>query len=158
MSILVDTNVLLRVAQAEHPDHAVAISALVALREKETELCLVPQVIYEYWVVATRPVAANGLGMTVAEAERAVKMLVDDFSLRLDERGIFGRWHALVTKHEVKGKNAHDARLAAAMQRHHLTQVLTFNTSDFSRFDGIDAISPAQVLAGAASGGSSHRS
>ena len=155
MSPLIDTNVLLRVAQADHPHHAVAVNSLVALRKKETELCLVPRLIYEYWVVATRPVAGNRLGMTVAETERAVTMLVEDFSLRLDERGIFGRWQALVNKHEVKGKNAHDARLAAAMQRHHLTQVLTFNASDFSRFDGIDAISPADVLAG---GGSPNRS
>jgi predicted nucleic acid-binding protein len=157
MSILVDTNVLLRAFQVTSPEHATAIAALLALREQGSELCIVPQVIYEYWAVATRPKEANGLGMTVAEAEQAVKLLVEDFSLRLDERGIFGRWQALVTKHEVKGKNAHDARLAAAMQRHRLTQVLTFNASDFARFDGIDAISPAQVLAGRATGGSPPR-
>lgn len=86
--------------------------------------------------------------MTITEAEQAVKQLMEDFSLRRDERGIFARWQALVTKHEVKGKNAHDARLAAAMQRHGLTKVLTFNTADFSRFEGITAISPAETLAG----------
>lgn len=104
--------------------------------------------IYEYWVVATRPKEANGLGMTAAEVEFAVKRLVEDFSLRLDERGIFGRWQALVTKHGVRGKNAHDARLVAAMQRHGLTQVLTFNVVDFSRYTEIEAISPTDHLGG----------
>jgi len=147
MSILIDTNVLLRAAQPSSPHHAAAKAALLALRKKGTELCLVPQVIYEYWVVATRPVDANGLGMSVSDAERSVKLLLEDFSLRLDERGIFGRWQSLVTSQDVKGKNAHDARLAAAMQRHGLTQVLSFNVADFSRFTGIEPISPNDLHA-----------
>jgi predicted nucleic acid-binding protein len=48
----------------------------------------------------------------------------------------------------VKGKNAHDARLVAAMQRHGLTRLLTFNKPDFMRFPGINVYSPAEVLAG----------
>ena len=77
-----------------------------------------------------------------------MKLLVEDFPLRLDERGIFGRWQSLVTKYDAKGKNAHDARLVAAMLRHGLTQVLTFNGSDFSRYTEIEAISPTQYFAG----------
>jgi predicted nucleic acid-binding protein len=148
MSVLVDTNVLLRAFQIDSPENATAKAALLVLQDKGTELCIVPQTIYEYWVVATRPKEVNGLGMTVAEAEQAVKLIVEDFSLRLDERGIFGRWQALVTKHEVKGKNAHDARLAAAMQRHGLTQILTFNGADFARFAELEVISPQELLAG----------
>lgn len=37
----------------------------------------------------------------------------------------------------MKGKNAHDARLVAAMVRHGLTHILTFNAQDFSRYRGI---------------------
>ena len=148
MSVLVDTNVLLRAAQTNSPDHALARTTLATLRRQGHELCVVPQVIYEFWVAATRPLTANGLGMTTQDAERSIQLLLEDLSLRLDERGIFGRWQSLVTKHEVKGKNAHDARLAAAMQRHGLTRVLTFNTADFSRFAGIDAVSPHDLLSG----------
>ncbi len=148
MSVLVDTNVLLRAAQPESRDYADAKAALLMLRDKGTELCLVPQVIYEYWVVATRPKEVNGLGMNIVEADRWLKELLQDFSLLLDERGIFGRWQALVTAHEVKGKNAHDARLAAAMQRHGLTQILTFNGSDFAQFAELEVISPQELLAG----------
>lgn len=146
MSILVDTNVLLRVAQTGSADHIAAKAALLALQSRDEELCLVPQIIYEYWVVATRPTLANGLGMSVVQAEQAVKMLLADFSLHRDERGVFDHWQALVTTHDVKGKNAHDARLVAAMLRHRLTRVLTFNTSDFSRFNGIEAVSPANLV------------
>jgi predicted nucleic acid-binding protein len=148
MSVLIDTNILLRVAQTDHSAHPSATSAVIALREAGDELCLVPQVLYEYWVVATRPISVNGLGMTTAEAERTVKLLLEDFTLRLDERGIFGHWQSLVSTHDVKGKNAHDARLVAAMRRHGLVQLLTFNAADFARYPDIDVVTPTDVLVG----------
>ena len=49
---------------------------------------------------------------------------------------------------EVKGKNAHDTRLVAAMQRHRVTTLVTFNTPDFARFTGINVFSPADILNG----------
>jgi predicted nucleic acid-binding protein len=42
----------------------------------------------------------------------------------------------------VRGKNAHDARLVAAMLVHGLTHVLTFNGKDFARFGEIAVIPP----------------
>jgi predicted nucleic acid-binding protein len=148
MNVLVDTNVLLRLAQPESPHHATARAALVALDAAGAELCLVPQVIYEYWVVTTRQLSANGLGMTVPEAESAVEMLLSDYSLRRDERGVFGHWRSLVVANEVRGKNAHDARLVAAMARHGLSHLLTFNAADFARFPGVTVFDPADVASG----------
>jgi len=34
----------------------------------------------------------------------------------------------------VMGKNAHDTRLVAAMLRHDIKSILTFNSADFKRF------------------------
>lgn len=48
----------------------------------------------------------------------------------------------------VHGKNAHDARLVAAMQRRDLVNLLTFNGPGFARFPGINAYSPLDVVAG----------
>lgn len=148
MSLLLDTNVLLRLAHTSSRDHATVEAAVLALAEADVELCLVPQVLYEFWVVATRPLEVNGLGMDVAGVERSLQMLLSNFSLRRDERGIFSRWQTLVTTHTVQGKLAHDARLVAAMQRHGVTDLLTFNTADFHRFTGIRVYSPAEILAG----------
>jgi hypothetical protein len=46
----------------------------------------------------------------------------------------------------VVGKNAHDARLVAAMNVHGLTQLLTFNNQDFQRYPGISVVTPDDVL------------
>jgi predicted nucleic acid-binding protein len=59
-----------------------------------------------------------------------------------DERGILEQWERLVTLHAVQGKSTHDARLVAAMQRHGLTHLLTFNLTDFRRYSGVDLLDP----------------
>ena len=48
MRVLVDTNILARLAQPAHPHHPAAVDAVEALQAKGDELCVVPHVIYEY--------------------------------------------------------------------------------------------------------------
>ncbi len=67
MKILLDTNIIARLVDIAHPMHPIADAAIALLRTQGDELCLVPQVFYEIWVVGTRPKNANGLGKTVAE-------------------------------------------------------------------------------------------
>ncbi len=145
MRILVDTNVLARLAQPAHPHHPEAARAIEELRGNGDELCVVPQVIYEYFVVCTRPPGENGLGMTSAQARTETAQVKKLFTLFRDERAIFPVWEELITRYEVKGKNAHDARLVAAMSRHGLKHLLTFNAPDFSRYAGITVFTPGQV-------------
>ncbi len=148
MKVLVDTNVLLRIAQPGHPHRPAAAESVVRLIAADWELCVVPQVLYEFWVAATRPEPVNGLGMDCTAAELSLDELVRDFRLLRDERGVYGFWRSLIVTHQVQGKLAHDARLVAAMQRHGLTDILTFNSADFARFTGIRAFTPADILAG----------
>ncbi|QDU28199.1 hypothetical protein ETAA8_32990 [Anatilimnocola aggregata] len=95
------------------------------------ELVVVPQNFYEYWSVVTRPAVQNGFGLSVAEATSKIQSFQYHFRFLRDEHAIFEFWYPLVNSLEVKGKQAHDARLAAAMQRHAATHLLTFNGADF---------------------------
>lgn len=148
MLVLVDTNVLLRVVEPRHEHHAQAVAALRGLRRDGHELCLIPQIHYEFWVAATRPIAQNGLSMTTTEAEAELRKLGPPlFRLLRDERAIYDSWRELVGKHHVQGKHAHDARLVAAMQRHGLTHLLTFNVADFTRYPGITVLDPNALAA-----------
>jgi hypothetical protein len=54
MNVLLDTNILTRLAQHAHPMHAAARDAVAALQRAGETLRLVPQNLYEFWVVATR--------------------------------------------------------------------------------------------------------
>jgi len=148
MLVLLDTNVAIGMMEPRYRLHATAAAAVRSLRESGQELCVVPQVHYEFWVVATRPTAQNGLGMSAVDAGQALAEFSPPwFRLLRDERAVYDCWRELVTKHGIQGKQAHDARLVAAMQRHGITHLLTFNTSDFARYPGITCIDPKTVAA-----------
>jgi predicted nucleic acid-binding protein len=72
MSYVADSNILLRIIQYNHPMHAEALRAAVNLLRQDEVVHVLPQNLYEVWVVATRPVANNGLGLTAHEARREI--------------------------------------------------------------------------------------
>jgi predicted nucleic acid-binding protein len=146
MRTLLDTNILTRCVQPAHPLCQPAVDALTLLRQQGDDLCLVPQNFYEFWVVATRPVAVNGLGMSAAQAQAEVARVKQLFTVLDETPAVFARWEQLVVQYQVMGKNAHDARLVAAMLVHGVPLLLTFNVSDFQRYQGITVVSPQDVL------------
>jgi predicted nucleic acid-binding protein len=145
MRILVDTSILGRLCQPDHEHHGPALSAIRILGQNGFELRLVPQVIYEFWVVGTRPVMGNGLGLEVADVRSRVDDFLDVFPLLRDERGIFEPWLTLVNQVACRGRLAHDARLVAAMTRHGCSHILTFNVADFERLASVGVLSPLQL-------------
>ncbi len=151
MRFLLDTNVLARLAQPDHRQHAVAAAAVEALRVRKEHLCVVPQILYELWVVCTRPANLNGLGLSVAQARSEIASVKIFCTFLRDERAIFQQWERLVAEGHVKGKNAHDARLVAAMVRHGLTHILTFNADDFHRYSEIEVVTPEAIVRAAGS-------
>jgi predicted nucleic acid-binding protein len=146
MNVLVDTNVLARSIQPTHSMYLPAKDATTALRLQGHTLCIVPQNLYELWVMCTRPISTNGLGKTVTEATTELATIKAAFLLLPDSSTILPAWEALVTTHAVLGRNAHDARLVAAMLVHGVTHLLTFNDQDFRRFTAVTVLTPAAVL------------
>ena len=148
MNILLDTNILLRANQPNHPMHSLAMQAVESAISSGHELCLAPQVLYEFWVVATRPAGENGLGLTIGETRQKIDAVIDAMTLLAEPPGLWAEWREVVTTKEVKGKNAHDARLAAFMRLYGISHLMTFNAGDFARFE-ITIVSPqAFALAG----------
>ena len=103
---------------------------------------MTPQVLIEFWVVATRPLDANGFGWEPAAAGKALKGFLSIFPLLPDEPQLLDRWLTLVTTFGVRGKRAHDIRLVAIMAIHGVSHILTFNTADFANIGGVVALSP----------------
>ena len=144
-SILVDTNILLRYADQSDLNNSTVIAALSALHAFGRVPCIVPRNIYEFWVVATRPKANNGLGLLVADCARAVADIEAVFTTLPDPPGLFELWRSLVEAHDCKGKVAHDTRIVAAMRGHGLADLLTLNAADFRRFPGLTPLGPASA-------------
>jgi predicted nucleic acid-binding protein len=110
------------------------------------ELFVIAQNLIEFWAVGTRPIANNGLGLTIAQATLELTKLKDFFVVLPDTAEILPEWEQLVVQHQVLGKQVYDARVVAAMIVHDVAHLLTFNTADFKRFPSITAVNPQSIL------------
>ncbi|WLT40643.1 PIN domain-containing protein (plasmid) [Synechocystis sp. B12] len=145
MKYILDTNILLRLRQPQHEHHQACLTAVTTLKADNHELCIISQNLYEYWVVATRPLENNGLGFTVSQAQKDLGQLKSLYSLYPDHPDTFAEWENLINHYQIKGKRAHDVRIIAAMLAHEIPIIVTINIQDFEKFTEIQAISPNSI-------------
>jgi predicted nucleic acid-binding protein len=109
-------------------------------------LCLCAQTLIEFWVVATRPTANNGFGLTPSQVRADVDEFINLLPCLPEPPDVADRWLRLVTRYSVSGKPAHDARLVALMEAHGVRRLLTLNPGDFARYPNVECVSPNQLL------------
>jgi len=145
VSFAIDTNVLLRSIDDDHPAQPVAENALLQLRDQGETASIFPQNLIEFWAVATRPIASNGLGWSVERTKQELASLRKLFVVLADSDAVLVEWEGIVLRHLVIGKQAHDAHLVAAMLVHGVTHLLTFNGADFKRYNEITVVNPQNI-------------
>lgn len=146
-SCLVDTNILLRITRRSDPQHEIVDAALSRLAGRGTTLYYTHQNVAELWNAMTRPVERNGLGLSVLETEREVRAIEAGMTLLPDNEAVYQEWRRIVVAYSISGVQVHDARLAAAMYVHTVSNILTLNVADFSRFDRLTALHPDKIKA-----------
>ena len=145
MSYVLDANLLLRLAQPHHAMRRDVLNALDDIGKLKEEIFRIPQSLFEFWVVATRPFANNGLAMSIEEAKNELDKIKALFAVLDDNALILPEWEQIVIQYQVHGKQAHDARIVAAMNVHSIKNLLTFNTDDFKRYTNINAVDPRSI-------------
>jgi predicted nucleic acid-binding protein len=147
MSVLVDTNILLRSVEPLHPQHAVAVGAVSQLLAESMPVYFTLQNIAEFWNVATRPVANNGLGLSIPSTLGEVEKIEGLLTLLPDTPAVYAEWKRIIVEHGISGVKVHDARLIATMKTHGVSRLLTFDVDDFTRYTGIEVMHPKGVAA-----------
>ncbi len=149
MAYLVDTSILVRLANRKDPSYPIADSAIVELHRRGELLHLTPQNLVEFRNVATRPLAVNGLGLAPLTVEAMTADFEALFPVLPETSDIYPAWKSLVSRAGVIGKQVHDARLVAVCQVYQLSHLLTFNTAHFLSLTGLqpnlDVVHPASV-------------
>lgn len=140
---LLDTNVLIRFADAADPLHEAARRA-VASNRRTYDLKVTAQNLIETWNVMTRPRERNGFGQSVAQAETHLALLERLFHRLIDPPNVYDTWRDLVVRFEVSGVQVHDAKIVAIMLGCDVSKILTFDVRDFARYSavGVEALDP----------------
>ena len=126
-SYLLETNIILRFADPHSFEYEITNNAIFQILLQGGQCFITSQVLILFWVVATRPVAVNGLEWTVEETEQAVQMLINQFEWLEETPDIFRLWFSLATTHKISGKRTHDLRIQAVMLAHNISYILTLN-------------------------------
>ena len=145
MSVFIDTNVLLRTIEVSDPSHPAAVRAIAALIKAGETLIVTPQIVAEFWNVATRPRERNGIGLTPDTADAELAQIEGFFTVVGESTNVYSTWKHLVTRYRVSGVETHDTRLVAAMKVYGISRILTFNARDFARYSDVQIVDPATV-------------
>lgn len=145
MKYLLDTNILLRLVERNHPHHQEAKEALKTLRQQNHTFCVFLQNISEFWNVCTRPTQNNGLGLSISRTDTHLTRFERFFTVLPDTKDVYKNWRELIVNHSVSGVQVHDAKIVAAMKAHRIENLLTFNTKDFKRYTDIKAFAPKDI-------------
>lgn len=152
MACLLDTGILLRLANTSDRQHSTIRAAVGILGNRGEPLFIANQNIAEFCNVTTRPIENNGLGLSPAEALNAIERDIDPIcSVLAETDDIYRELKRLIAKYAVVGKQVHDARLVAMMLVWRIENILTLNDRDFRRYEpeGISIVTPETLLTSA---------
>lgn len=135
-----DTNILLTAVDDRRPKHAAALSWV---RDEPRGLLVIsPQIIREFLGVATRPVDANGLGLSRIAALNNIDTLMRRGRTVEDTFAVSSVLRDLFRDGRFGGKQIHDANIVATALVYHVPQIVTDNVSDFEAFTDLIDIVP----------------
>lgn len=145
MVYLADTNVAARRILTQDPAHAQIKVAVDTLILRGETVAITAQNLVEFQALATRPLEANGLGLTTAEANEQARDMEAVFPFLEEIPSVYTYWRTLMERYDVRGRQVYDARLVAVMLAHSVTHLLTTNAGHFRRFSEITVVEPKEV-------------
>jgi predicted nucleic acid-binding protein len=149
MAVLLDTNILGRLANRTDVNHPIARNAIAELHRRGEVLHITGQNLVEFRNFATRPASVNGLGLSAPVADGLAANYEASFTFLPETPDIFPAWKALVGALGVIGKQVHDARIVAVCHVHAVSHLLTFNVAHFTRLTAsgppVTVLDPATI-------------
>jgi len=143
MKILLDTNILVHAYNKSSPNHEQASRILREAMQGETETCLSPQVLYEFFAVVTSPKRVEHPISAKEAADLCIDLWECNEIEKLNPSGIAPIEVFKLTK-ELKLSRAEifDCVLAVTAKENDVEAILTENVADFKRYKFVKASNP----------------
>lgn len=131
--IFIDTNILIYSSFKQSPFHSKAVNALAQKENEGFDFFLSRQIIREYLVVKSRFLKENNsyipsnLTSEIAIFEKQFTVLEDNFNTTQ-------KLCSLIDQFTVSGKQVHDCNIVASMLVNNVSNLLTHNIADFTRY------------------------
>lgn len=133
--MFIDTDVFINSRIPDAPAHVVARDRLEHALQDDESLRISRQIIREYLSVVTRPQTWSA-AISREEALDDANSLMKNFEILEDGPLVTESLLVLCREVLVGGRQIHDANIVATMLAHGERRLLTFNVTDFRRFEG----------------------
>jgi predicted nucleic acid-binding protein len=140
--LFVDTNILVFATDAGSPFQSAAETELNEWRKQGTDLYVSIQVLREYLAVTSRPAPLQTALPDYPAILGNIASFRSAFHVLEDTIIVSDKLGELVQRFAVKGRQVHDANIAATMLTHGLQNLLTHNVDDFARFSPLITVHP----------------
>ncbi len=145
---LLDTNVLVYALDAEAGNHAIARTILDASNNAGAGLCVVPQILAEFFAVVTSSRRVRNPLTPVQAADVITNVLMlPGLSMLPTPADLVVRWLELLGRYPRTGQRIFDLQLVATMLGNGVTRICTFNDADFAGITGVDVVRPVAAFA-----------
>jgi predicted nucleic acid-binding protein len=137
---LVDTNVLVYAMNQDDEHHEASRALQLRGLSREIDLCLAPQVLFEYFAVVTHP-GLLPIPLASADAADDIERLAAALPMIFPPVDLHGRVAQLLRETGFSGRHVFDLCLVATMLANGVTNIYTYDTR-FSRIPGVIALTP----------------
>lgn len=134
--IFVDTNILIFATFVGSPFNEDARAVLKNLSLSGAELVISSQVLREYACNMT----AHKYALRAA-VERNITRF-QQMTVLYDTPSVFQRWNLLMQQYTVSGKAVYDCNIVATMLEHGVSEIVTHNVKDFTRYAALLNVIP----------------
>lgn len=145
-TLLLDTNVLLGATDRSRESHLACSDLFQLPSQTGVHFVTIGQILREYLVVATRPVAVNGLGLDTTEAVRNIRAFRTRAHLIPETVEVHAELIALVESNSLQGKRIHDANVVAAATYYRIDGIVTDNAGDYAGISQVRVLSPFSAV------------
>ena len=143
--VMVDTNVLVSATNTARLDHLASRNVFDRALTEGIHLCTCGQILREYLVVATRPVAVNGLGLDLDASLRNLSWFRRRLVFFPETEEVYQTLVSLARNRGLRGKHLHDGNIAALMSYSGISYLVTNNPGDFSAIPDITLLAPEEI-------------
>jgi len=139
----VDTNVLVCAHDDLSSRRDPARGLLAKAEHEDAALCVVPQVLVEFYAVVTSPRRVT-TPRTPTEALDALEAILARPGLTLlpTPGNLVEHWIELTRRHPRSGQKVFDLQLVAALLANGVRRIYTFNRADFEPFEELEVLTP----------------
>ena len=144
--VFLDTNILLTGTDRQREQHAAVLWIIAHAGRAGLHLAVSGQILREYMVVATRPLEANGFGLSATDALTNVDQFMRHAMLYEETEAVSTRLRSLIETCGLRGKRIHDGNVAATMIAHGVKLLLTQNPGDFKDIPGVHVLDISSIV------------